>query len=387
MRKILLFLLIFINIGLLFSEEIQNKLVGPGIRHLKFYENKGPWAIDVLEVDLTNPNLRIESVKANDSVVGREKTSTMARRKDRIGHWVVGAINADFFNPDGSPTNCQIVNGAILKTPNKYSVLGFYENLKPFIEIIKYKGEVISQDEVRHINGINRGRDTDELLVYNHYFGANTNTNIWGAELRFRSIDNWAVNDTFRVKVVDIDSTKGSQNIPGNGGVLSGHGFSRNWLLQEVSIGDTLKLILKLVPIKEKILEMVGGIPRIIRNGKISIEEGYSDSNFAKFRHPRTAVGFSKDSTKMFLFTVDGRQPGYSVGMSLYEEAEFLLDLGVYQAINLDGGGSTTMVVRNKIENRPSDPNGERAVSNALLLISKVPLDKFPVSKISPNNN
>lgn len=386
MRKILLFLLMFLNFGLLVSEEILNKIVGPGIRHLKFYESKGPWAIDVLEVDLTNPDLQIESVKANDSVVGREKTSTMARRKDWKGHWVVGAINADFFNPDGSPTNCQIVSGTILKTPNKYSVLGFYENLKPFIEILKYNGMVISQQDIHQINGINRGRDTNELLVYNHYFGANTNTNIWGTELRFRAIDNWAVNDTFRVKVVDIDSTQGSQNIPGNGGVLSGHGLSRYWLLKTVSIGDTLKLILNLMPIKERILAIVGGIPRIIRDGKISIEEGYSDSNFATFRHPRTAVGFSQDSTKMFLFTVDGRQPGYSVGMSLKEVAEFLINLGVYQAINLDGGGSTTMVVHNKIVNRPSDTNGERAVSNALLLISKVPLDKFPVSKTSPNN-
>lgn len=383
MSKIFVVLFIFLYGSLALSEEILNRLVGPGILHSKFYDNEGPWAIDVLEIDLTNSNISIESVKANDNIVGREKTSTMARRKDRNGHWVVAAINADFFNPNGSSINCQVVNGTILKTPNKNSVLGIAENLKPFIEILKCYSEIISHNDIHKVDGVNRGRDTDELLLYNHYYGTNTKTNIWGSEVRFQTIDNWAVNDTFRIKVIDVDSTIGNQNIPTKGGVLSGHGTSRNWLLANSSVGDTLHLILRLNPIKNRIMEIVGGTPRIIRNGRISIEEGFVNSNFANKRHPRTAVGFSKDSTKLILFTVDGRQPDYSVGMTLREEAEHLLDLGVYHAINLDGGGSTTMVVHHKIENRPSDPDGERAVSNALLVISKIPLDGF--SKLNSN--
>jgi exopolysaccharide biosynthesis protein len=78
--------------------------------------------------------------------------------------------------------------------------------------------------------------------------------------------------------------------------------------------------------------------------------------------HPRTAVGFSQDSTKLYFFTVDGRQPGYSVGMSLEELASYMLGWGVYQGVNLDGGGSTTMVVRNIVVNSPSDPEGERCL-------------------------
>ncbi len=86
--------------------------------------------------------------------------------------------------------------------------------------------------------------------------------------------------------------------------------------------------------------------------------------------HPRTAIA-KLESGKVLLVTVDGRQPGVSAGMSLYMLADLLLEFGAVEAINLDGGGSTTMVVRNKIVNRPSDPTGERPVSDAILVFPK----------------
>jgi exopolysaccharide biosynthesis protein len=86
--------------------------------------------------------------------------------------------------------------------------------------------------------------------------------------------------------------------------------------------------------------------------------------------HPRTAIA-KLDSGKLLLLTVDGRQPGISMGMSLYTLADVLLELGAVEAINLDGGGSTTMVIHNKIVNKPSDQIGERPVSDAILVFPK----------------
>ena len=100
---------------------------------------------------------------------------------------------------------------------------------------------------------------------------------------------------------------------------------------------------------------------------------------FADERHPRTAIGYSQNGQILFLVAVDGRQPGYSVGMSLQELAEFmrarLADFSfakenAYQGLNLDGGGSTTMVVAGQVVNSPSDPTGERPVANALLVVA-----------------
>jgi exopolysaccharide biosynthesis protein len=88
---------------------------------------------------------------------------------------------------------------------------------------------------------------------------------------------------------------------------------------------------------------------------------------FASDRHPRTAVGRMTNG-KLLLVTVDGRQPQTSIGMSLYTLADLLLELGAVEAINLDGGGSTTMVVKHKVMNKPSDQTGERPVSDAILM-------------------
>ena len=84
-------------------------------------------------------------------------------------------------------------------------------------------------------------------------------------------------------------------------------------------------------------------------------------------RHPRTAVAKLKDG-KFLMITVDGRQPGISVGMTLQELAEYLLSIGTTDAMNLDGGGSTTMYLDGKVVNTPSDKEGERKVSDAILV-------------------
>jgi exopolysaccharide biosynthesis protein len=102
-------------------------------------------------------------------------------------------------------------------------------------------------------------------------------------------------------------------------------------------------------------------------------------ATFGPVRHPRTIVGVASRGRRILLITIDGRQPGYSVGTTLRESARVALALGATEAINLDGGGSTTMVVariardttRFAVVNRPSDAQGERAVGNALVVTQR----------------
>ena len=135
-------------------------------------------------------------------------------------------------------------------------------------------------------------------------------------------------------------------------------------------------------PTRDRLIEAMGGGPRILRDGVVSVEnaEERLGGSFAADRHPRTAIGYSQDGRSLFLVVVDGRQPGYSVGMSLEELASFMRTRlsrfteareNAYQALNLDGGGSTTMVVRQQVVNSPSDQTGERPVANALLLVEQ----------------
>ena len=118
-----------------------------------------------------------------------------------------------------------------------------------------------------------------------------------------------------------------------------------------------------------KIEDLTNGVPQLIKNGKIDItwEQEKASRSFAEMRHPRTAVAKLKGG-KFLMITVDGRQPGVSVGMTLQELADYLFSLGATDAMNLDGGGSTTMFLDGKVVNTPSDKEGERKVSDAIIV-------------------
>lgn len=366
--------------------------VGPGVVHYHEFRAAGPWHFHVLEIDLTNPWVTIESVKSNNLLSGgRELTSAMAARSDRESHKVVGAMNADFWETDGTPIGAQVVRGVLIKRPIGRSVFAYTDQRRPLIDVVSFAGSLVTKRGQRAVNGVNESRDADELIVYNSFYGDNTRTNYWGTEISAQYLtSDFAVNDTVWVVATGKDSIMaaghGSAAIPRDGVVLSGHGQASVFLNGSVFVGDTLAVVLSLPPTRKRIVELVGGVPRLIRDGAVSVEwseEGLTNKNFAYDRHPRTAVGFSADSTKLFFVTVDGRQPGYSVGMSLFELAEYMREWGIHQAVNLDGGGSTTMVVRGLVVNSPSD-GSERPVANALLVVSTAPTGPLSVLRISP---
>jgi exopolysaccharide biosynthesis protein len=388
-----IFILIFLtNIG--FADSIESTPVGPGIIHHHKIREAGPWHIQVLEIDLTNEWIKLETVKANDRLGGMERTSSMAVRNDHESHRVVGAINGDFYEAGGIPVGAQVLDGVLLKRPTTRSVFGLISINRPVINIMSFEGLISSKRKNSiAINGVNEIRGINSLILYNNYYGSSTRTNIWGTEIVAEYFTNHPViNDTFYVVVMAKDSVMdtghGNNTIPTNGMVLSGHGTATIFLNENVLVGDTLSIILKLSPVKDSIIELIGGTPRLIRNGVAIVEweQEHTSRSFAYDRHPRTAVGFNQDSTKLYFFTVDGRQPGYSVGMSLFELADYMLEWGVYQGVNLDGGGSTTMVVRGDVINSPSDATGERSVANALMVISTAPTGPLSFLNISPKD-
>ena len=388
MKTILIFSL-FIFASNLSADFKKSNPVGPGVIHHHEFRESGPWHIHVLEIDLTNPWINLETAKAKDKLAALERTSSMSLRSNFEDHTIIGGINGDFYDGSGIPIGAMIRNGVLVKRPYPRSVFGISYQKSPLIDIVQFQGKAITKTAQNlFINGINESRSTDFLVLYNSYFGSATGTNQWGTEIIVEYItDKIAIKDTFYVRVLQKDSTMaiGTSNnsIPANGFVLSGNGTAATALNYSVFVGDTLAMVLNLIPGPEKLTQLVGGTPRIIRNGTVSVEwsqESISQS-FATDRHPRTAVGINADSTKVFLFTVDGRQGGYSVGVSLYELADIMLDYEVEEAVNLDGGGSTTMVLCDEVVNSPSDKGGERSVSNSLLIVSSAPLG--PLAHIS----
>ena len=125
---------------------------------------------------------------------------------------------------------------------------------------------------------------------------------------------------------------------------------------------------------------VIGGSGVLLRDGEIpALVDSTGGAGFARARHPRTALGWAPDG-RLLLVVVDGRQPGYSAGMTLRELARTMRALGATDALNLDGGGSSTLVAVGdsagapggraaRIVNRPSDRAGERPVANAVALV------------------
>jgi hypothetical protein len=172
-----------------------------------------------------------------------------------------------------------------------------------------------------------------------------------------------------------VSSASGSL-IPADGAVLAAYG-ARTKEVQAMAEGDTVKVLLATLPRLRRgavPAMLVGGWPRILRDGEnvageAATVEGTLSRN-AEMVHPRTAIGFSRDSATLLLLTVDGRSEN-SGGVTLVDLARLMRQLGAWQAMNFDGGGSTTMVIDGAVVNVPSDKTGEREVGNALMVVRR----------------
>ncbi len=373
--RIIYFIIFISNFG--FSWETKKSIIEPGVVFYHSVNKNTPLSIYILELDLTIKNNRIQTGKADSKILNRKKTSEIAKQLQAKGKNVIAAINADFFAANGTPVGAQVQEGVLLQKPYSRSVFGITDLGLPFIDIVKFSGSIISKKGVScSIDAINRNRKDNQLVMLNKYNGISSNANYWGSEIIAKYVTKPVVNDTFKIVIIAKDSIQteehGNNIIPQNGIVLSAHGDKSEFINRNLFFGDTVKVILNLPPVKGKIQELIGGVPRIVRDGKISIENKKETINdkFCTDKHPRTGIGFTREKDKIMLFVVDGRQDGYSIGMSLHKFAEFMIKWNVYQGLNLDGGGSSTMFIKDKVVNKPSDIEGERPVSNAILILS-----------------
>jgi len=314
----------------------------------------GPLVINYLEIRYADPEVEIRSVLSQDQVYGRELVSSMARRNNAIA-----GANGLFFASDGRPLGLLAIDGRIISEPYANRTAIGIKSGQIVIDQVSMSGKVILGDgRELAVSGINRPRLENELIIYTPDYGGTSRTSVYG-------IDVIVDGDT----VVDI--VTGAAAIPENGFVVSGHGSARDFLSQ-VAVGDHITVELELEPnwLEQEFVHIIGGGPRLVKDGVVYItsEEERFQADIALGRAPRTALGLTADR-KLLVVTVNGRQPGVSVGMTLQELAELMIELGAVDAMNLDGGGSTTMVIRGRVLNIPSDGT-ERSVSNAIVVIT-----------------
>jgi hypothetical protein len=376
MRKSLsiLGLLIFIRAAVTFAgvaDSVSTVVVEPGVQHITVLK-EGPYAVDLLVVDLKAKNLRVESFRP----VGLVKTTEQARRNDRPGHQVVAATNADFFSYNtGWPVDNQIANGQfVFASPTQRSHIAIDDDGKPFIDKFNLAAWVKSGNGTVHrIDAVNDTHRVNSIVLHTSF--SDTATNFSGSGVTFLLSlvgSSWSIGDTLKMLVAQ-NGVSDLMHIGKDQAVLWIGSGPEVWpARKDVKVGDTVLVYLGTQPPIRHARTMVGGVGRILLNGiavsdSINVREKTSVT-FLHARHPRTFVGFDRDSTHFYLCVVDGRQER-SIGMNFKEMADFLLSMGVWNALNLDGGGSTTMMIRDKIVNSPSDKTGERPVANTLQVV------------------
>jgi hypothetical protein len=341
----------------------------PGVTHRYIYTHAGPWAIHVLDVDLDHCNSAV-AVKGADGAIGREKTSTLLGNLGRTRH-VVGGVNADFFSlttPPGVPTGALISRGRVIAGPSGQPVLAFDSTGVPRITTLHATGTATAGAYRYEISGWNHAIP-DGLAFFDANWGHMTDT--------ASSVVEVVLSGGIGSRVVLVDTATSGVTIPAAGGVLiAGRNVPaevRDALLA-LRPGDALGADVSLAPVHPR--EAVGGRPRLVRDSLVpEVVDTEGQPGFATGRHPRTAAGLARGGKRLILVVVDGRQMPYSDGMTLRELANFMLVLGARDAINLDGGGSTTLVYADsasvlRIANRPSDAAGERLVGDALGIVS-----------------
>ena len=358
------------------SPALTSETLVPGVTHHAIYLLQGPWSIHVIEVDLPRAwkeGIRLRTTRADPALGGSEKTSSMAAA-------AIAAINGDFFYASGRTAGIQIRDGILLQEPQVRSAFAIAADGRPLIAVFRSEaGLITSSGQVVPIAAFNRRRAARGVILYDHF--VQTWLDSVHAALGFQLQNlgrGLVIDERIPARVLQVRHRRWPLRLDPDQWLVA----AESDVLPEESIapGDTVQLYFKLPPATQALQEAIGGGPRIIRDGAVSIEyeQEHLDYSFATDRHPRTAIGYARNQETLFLVTVDGRQPGYSVGMSREELAEFmrhrLADFsvaraGAYQALNLDGGGSTTMVVRRRVVNRPSGQTGERPVANALLVV------------------
>ncbi len=373
----------------------------PGIDYQEFIV-AGPNNVYVARMDRGNLDCTIDSMIAQGRLTGGTETvSSMAtRHEDAIGYWgqtwgtrydLVVAVNGDFYS-SGIPTGGQISGGWYAK---RFGDLGGASGFAWQLDRDAFIGECVyhipSKQKVTYLatgqsqelDGLNRTRGSNELILYTHHYDLTTLTDNSGAEVLVKLSrpamilppPSGAVGT-----VIEIRPNAGSTLVPFDHVVLSAQGSAATTLLANVTVGAEVRIAQEITHYEHdcstpyawdwtKTYSSIGGSFHFLKD---SVIQPSSDPG-ATQRHPRTAIAF--DSSYIYFIVVDGRST-QSVGMSMTELGTFCIDyLAAVEGLNQDGGGSSTMWLNGTVMNVPSD-GSERAVANGLFMATVAPVEQ-----------
>ncbi|MCI2059164.1 MAG: S-layer homology domain-containing protein [Oscillibacter sp.] len=348
------------------------------------------------------PNAAVTPMVTYGSVLTSCNTiSAAAKELESEGYRVVAGLNGDFYNTStGLPIGLVVANGKLRSTDGGYYAIGFKSDGsavlgRPTVKItadlgyMGYDADGYGTQVIRSLTGVNKARvSTGGIYLYTYDFNSrHTTGNTEPGVDVVCSIESGSltIGGTVTLRVEQVLEASSATAIGPNQVVLSVNSQSNSFFvnaLKNEAAGNTVTLNISASSSEwNDVQYAVGALYSLVQNGSVA-------SGLPSGTNPRTAVGQRADGTLIF-YTIDGRQAGYSIGTTMTQLAQRLIELGCTTALCLDGGGSTTLTVTKpdatlaKTVNSPSG-GSERAVSNQIFLVATSQptgeLDHFYVS-------
>jgi hypothetical protein len=358
--------LLLVTCGLAQSSSIPPVPIPPGLDYIHSRLGTVPISMHVLKIDRTNPQFKFTTCLAHNTIFGLQSLSQQVKAISEPGHVPVAAVNGDFFRIrsgpyQGDPLGLQILKGELISSPR---TVCFWLDTKrqPRIAKVEADFQATWPDGTSITFDINQELTEDHAVLYTPRMGPCTRTES-GMELVLEAVPEspWLPimpGRTYQARILAKHQEPNSV-IPQDKLILS---LSRSVArtIKTATPGTVVSLSMKTHPDLTGVNTAIGGGPLLIANGT---KQTFSPN---PPRHPRTAIGWN--AMNLFLVVVDGRQKDLSVGMTLPELADLMLDLGCTDAQNLDGGGSSTLWLGGTLMNSPSDSQ-ERRIANGLILL------------------
>ena len=352
----------------------------PGVTHRHEQVASAPWSIHIVKVDRTRKDLAFYAPLATGTVLGVNLISEQARDiPPGMGRALAG-VNGDFYERDnntyaGDPRGLQIVNGELVSGTSTAAVW-FDAQGQPQVDDVKGDFKITWPDRRQTPFALNQQRQPDMTVLYTPTYGPSTRVS-GGRDLILEKDGDgpWLplqAGQTYRTKVRAVQASADAPLSPDT--LVLSVGSAQLADVPEVAPGAVLEISTATTPEMKGVKTAIAGGPALIKKGVPFVAtalppgatRAYSERSKYE-RHPRSAVGWN--DTHLYLVTVDGRQPGLSVGMTLTELAEYLVKLGCTDGMNFDGGASACMWMGGRIVNNPCQ--GERPVANSLFVIRK----------------
>ena len=346
--------------------------VGPGLKYIHERCGDEPLSIHILRIDRSRSDFKFITTLAQNTIFGLSPLSKQIQSIPRDLGQPVAAVNGDFFEIkpgpyQGDPCGLQIYQGEMVSGPSDEAVFWIDSAGRPRIDAVKSNLQITWPNGTKTPFTLNEQRKDNQAVLYSPTLGSSTRTT-GGTEIILEPVDktHWLPlrpNQTFPAKIQTLRKEGNTALAPAR--LILSIGPALASKIPALKPGDVLTISTQLTPSLDQVTTALGGHPILLRQGK---RQPLPTDGLYTLRHPRTAIGWNKEF--IFWCVVDGRQTGLSRGMTLPELTDFLIRLGCTEALNLDGGGSSTFWLGGQILNAPSDGQ-ERPVANTLILLRK----------------